>query len=106
MKPVPRSSTVVITSVGNWSREGYAKAMGWEREDIVSAMGTVSKEELSEARRLKGRTRRCRSDVTRARHRGPMLREFLEILRRGSPTMREEIRAGMARREPLRQPLV
>ena len=78
----------------------------WEREDIVRAMGTVSKEELSEAPRLKGRTRRCRSDVTRARHRDPMLREFLEILRRGSPTMREEIRAWMARREPLRQPLV
>ena len=96
----------LMAVVGNWSREGYAKAMGWEREDIVRAMGTVSKEKLSEARRLKGRTRRCRSDVARAKHRDPMLREFLGILRKGSPTMREEIRAWMARREPLRQPLV
>ncbi len=95
----------LMAVVGNWGREGYAKAMGWEREDIVRAMGTVSEEEFEEARSLKGRTRRCRSDVARARHRDPMLREFVEILRRGSPTMLEEIRAWMARREPLRQPL-
>ena len=96
----------LMAVVRNWGRAGYAKAMGWEREDIVRAMGTVSKEELAEARRLKGRTRRCRSDVARARHRDPMLREFLGILRNGNPTMMEEIGAWMARREPLRQPLV
>ncbi|MHB1917012.1 MAG: hypothetical protein ACYCPN_07395 [Thermoplasmata archaeon] len=95
----------LMAVVGNWGRAGYATAMGWEREDIVRAMGTVSKEELLEARRLKGRTRRCRSDVARARHRDPMLREFLGILRKGSPTMTEEIQAWMARREPLRQPV-
>ncbi len=66
----------------------------------------MSKEELTEVRRLKGRTRRCRSDVARARHRDPMLREFLGILRMGSPTMLEEIRDWMARREPLPQPAV
>ena len=91
--------------VGNWGREGYAKAMGWDREDIVRAMETVSEEELEEARCLKGRTRRYRSDVARARHRDPMLREFVEILRRGSPTRQEEIRAWLARREPRRQPI-
>ncbi|MHB8352336.1 MAG: hypothetical protein ACYDFT_06605, partial [Thermoplasmata archaeon] len=74
-------------------------------EDIVRALGTVSKEELKAARELKGRTSRCRSDVRKARHRDPMLREFLGILREGSLTMMEEIRAWMARREPLRQPV-
>jgi len=95
----------LMAVVGNWGRAGYAKAMGWEREEIVRAMGTVTKEEIVEACRLKGRTRRCRSDVTRARHRDPMLREFLGILRAGKPTMGEEIRAWMARHEPVRQPL-
>ena len=78
--------------------------MGWEEVDILGAMGTVSSEEPEEARKLKGRTRRCRSDVRRARHREPMLREFLKILRRESPTMVAEIQRWMARREPLRQP--
>ena len=90
--------------VRNWGREGYARAMGWEEVDIVRAMGTVSSEELEEARKLKGRTRKCRSDVRRARHRDPMLREFLKILRRESPTMVAEIHGWMGRREPLRQP--
>ncbi|EQD39270.1 hypothetical protein B1B_15445, partial [mine drainage metagenome] len=96
----------LMAVVRNWGRAGYAKAMGWEREEIVRAMGTVSKEELKAARELKGRTSRCRSGVRKARHRDPMLREFLDILRRGSPTMLEEIRAWMARQEPLRQPFV
>ncbi len=88
----------------NRGREGYARAMGWEGAEIVREMGTVTKGELEEARKLRGKTRRCRSDVTRARHRDPMLREFRGILRRGSPTMVEEIREWMARREPVRQP--
>jgi len=95
----------LMAVVGNWGRAGYATAMGWEREEIVRAMGTVSKEEIEQARKLKGRTRRCRSDVARARHRDPMLREFLGILRKGGPTMVEDIRGWMARREPLRQPV-
>ena len=66
----------------------------------------MSKEELAEVRRLKGRTRPCRSGVARARHRDPMLREFLGIPRMGSSTMLEEIRDWMARREPLPQPAV
>ncbi len=94
----------LMSVVGNWGREGYGQAMGWERVDIIRAMGTVSEEELERARKLKGRTRRCRSDVRRGKHRDPMLREFLAILRRGSPTMVEEIRGWMARRAPLRQP--
>ena len=94
----------LMAVVRNWGREGYARAMGWEEVDIVRAMGTVSSEELEEARKLKGRTRRCRSDVRRARQRDPMLRELLEILRREGPTMAEEIRGWMSRRESLRQP--
>ncbi len=94
----------LMAVVRNWGREGYARAMGWERLDIVRAMGTVSSEELEEARKLKGRTRRCRSDVRRARHRDPMLRELLNLLRRESPTMVTEIQGWMGRREPLRQP--
>ncbi len=96
----------LMAVVENWGRAGYAGAMGWEREDIVRAMGTVSKEELTVARELKGRTSRCRSDVRGARHRDPMLREFVEILRKGGPAMAEEIRGWMARREPLQQPVV
>ncbi len=94
----------LMAVVENWGREGYAKAMGWEREDIVRSMGTVTREEIEAARQLKGRTRRCRSDVRKARHRDPMLREFLEILRRESPTMVAEIQGWMGRRELLRQP--
>ena len=94
----------LMAVVENWGREGYGQAMGWERVDIIRAMGTVSEKEREEALQLKGRTRRYRSDVRRARHRDPMLREFLAILRRGAPTMVEEIRAWMARQEPLRQP--
>ncbi|MHB8351715.1 MAG: hypothetical protein ACYDFT_03350 [Thermoplasmata archaeon] len=95
----------LMAVVGNWGRAGYAKAMGWEKEDLVRAMGTVTREEMAAARQLKGRTFRCRSDVRRARHRDPMLREFLGILRAGRPTLVEEIRAWMARYEPARQPL-
>ncbi|EQD66238.1 hypothetical protein B1B_06209, partial [mine drainage metagenome] len=36
----------LMAVVGNWGRAGYAKAMGWEREEIVRAMGTVTKEEI------------------------------------------------------------
>ena len=49
--------------VGNWSREGSAKAMRWEQADILRGMGALAEEELEDARRLKGRPRRCRSDV-------------------------------------------
>lgn len=90
----------------NWRREGYARAMGWERRDFVQAMETVSKEELAEARERAGKTSRRRSDVRKEGHREPMLREFLDILKGGGPGLVEAIRGWMVRREPLRQPTV
>ena len=94
-----------MVAVENWSREGPANAMEWERVDNVRGMGPVSEEDLSEACGLHGRPRRGRSDEARTRHRDPKLREFADIPRRGSPAMREEIRARMARRERFRPPL-
>jgi len=48
----------LMAVVGNWGREGYAKAMEWEREDIVRAMGTVTREEFGGGASAQG------SDVT------------------------------------------
>ncbi len=61
---------------------------------------------LSGGSRTQGSNAAVSVGVARARHRDPMLREFLGILRWGSPTMIKEIGAWMARREPLRQPVV
>ncbi len=94
----------LMAVVLNWRREGYPRATGWERLDIVQALGTVSEEELEEARKRKGRTSRRRSDVRVAAHREPMLREFLSLLKSGGPGLPGAIRGWMARREPLRQP--
>ncbi len=84
----------------NWGREGYAEATGLAGADIVRELSTVSKAEMSEARARKGRTQRCRSDVTKDRHREPMLRELVKILKAGRPEMLAEVRAWMARRGP------
>lgn len=58
----------------------------------MRARGTVSEEDLDAARRLKGRARRYRSGVERARHRDPMGREFPGIPRTDGPARMEEIR--------------
>ena len=96
----------LMAVVRNWGRAGYAKAMGWEREDIVRAMGTVSGKELGEARERKGRTSHRRSNVRVERYRDPMLRELLTIVKRGGPGLREALQGWMSRCEPLRQPVV
>lgn len=94
----------LIAVVSNWERPGYARAMGWEGLDIVRTMGTVSEGELAEARKLKGETRHHRSDVTRDRHREPMLRELMDILRRGGSGTVAALQGWMARRAPASQP--
>lgn len=90
----------------NWGREAYPQAVDLERADIVREMATVTREELAEAKMRKGKTRRCRSDVTRDRHREPLLREFVKILKAGGPDTVARIEAWIKRKEAARPPSV